>query len=54
MDEEEVFILRLVGHTAVQNSLALGLTAVSVVGAIGVSAGMDQKAVGVVGLSGAG
>ncbi|MBB4944938.1 hypothetical protein F4556_000473 [Kitasatospora gansuensis] len=54
VDEEEVFILRLAGHTAVQNSLALGLTAVSVVGAIGVSAGMDQKAVGVVGLSGAG
>ena len=49
-DEQGVFILRLAGHTAVQNSLALGLTAVSVIGAIGISAGMDPKAAGVAGL----
>jgi len=44
------FIVRLSGHTAAQNSIALILAVTSVIGIIGVSSGLAPNAVGAVGL----
>jgi len=46
------FIVRLSGHTAVQNSIALIFAIITVVGIIGVSSGLAPNAVGTAGLPG--
>ncbi len=44
--ESEEFLVRLSGHTAVQNTLALMLATVSAIGLIGISAGLAPSATG--------
>jgi hypothetical protein len=44
------FLVRLSGHTAIQNTLALTLAMISVVGAVGVGAGLTPNATGLAGL----
>jgi hypothetical protein len=44
------FVVRLSGHTAVQNGIALTLGAATLVGLVGISAGFAPNAVGVAGL----
>jgi hypothetical protein len=44
--EEAQFLVRLSGHTAVQNALALTLATTSAIGVIGVSAGLTPNATG--------
>jgi hypothetical protein len=44
--EAQKFLVRLNGHTAVQNTLALILAAISAIGVIGISAGLSQHATG--------
>lgn len=46
------FIVRLSGHTAVQNSIALILAVITVIGIVGVSSGLAPNAVGATGLTG--
>ena len=46
------FIVRLSGHTAVQNSIALILAVITIIGIIGVSSGLAPNAVGATGLVG--
>lgn len=46
LDDQE-FIVRLSGHTAVQNLLALILAATTIIGIVGISAGFAPTAVGV-------
>jgi hypothetical protein len=48
---EEAFLIRLSGHTAVQNTLALSLAGISVIGTVGVSAGLTPNATGLATLS---
>jgi len=44
--EAEQFLIRLSGHTATQNALALTLATISAIGVIGVSAGLAPSATG--------
>jgi hypothetical protein len=44
--ESEEFLVRLSGHTAMQNTLALMLATVSAIGLIGISAGLAPSATG--------
>jgi hypothetical protein len=50
--DDEQFITRLSGHTAVQNAVALALTAVTIVGLLGVSTGIQPEATGLATLPG--
>jgi hypothetical protein len=50
--EAREFLVRLSGHTAVQNALAMTLAAISVIGVIGISAGLSPNATGVDSLKG--
>jgi hypothetical protein len=43
---DQEFLLRLSGHTAIQNTLALTLATVSAVGVVGISAGFSPEATG--------
>jgi hypothetical protein len=49
--DKEAFLIRLSGHTAVQNTLALSLAGISVIGTVGVSAGLTPNATGLAALS---
>jgi hypothetical protein len=44
--EQAAFLVRLSGHTAVQNAVALSLACISAIGVIGVSAGLTPNATG--------
>jgi len=44
--EREAFLIRLSGHTAMQNTIALSLAGSSVIGVVGVSAGLAPTATG--------
>jgi hypothetical protein len=44
--EREAFLIRLSGHTAMQNTLALSLAGSSIIGVVGVSAGLTPTATG--------
>jgi hypothetical protein len=44
------FVVRLSGHTAIQNSIAIALATATIIGIIGVSSGLTQNATGLAGL----
>ena len=44
------FMVRLSGHTAIQNSIAIALATATIIGIIGVSSGLTQNATGIAGL----
>jgi len=50
--DDQQFVTRLSGHTAVQNAVALTLTALTIVGLLAVSTGIQPEATGPAALRG--